>query len=173
MVEAPQLMPSINGFNKVATNSDGSTDLWFGPQKPGDVPESNWIQTVEGRNFLVALRLYGTGVEFFDQTWKPADVVKIGSGGRALQQLAQGGGRWQAGKQVVGSRHTRSWRPDGGGVWDLNFPFHRRARAPSSSSARATQSFDRTMAHRSLGSSAIPFNLRSAICRRTGRILPR
>lgn len=76
MVEAPQLMPSINGYNKVATNSDGSIDLWFAPAKPADVPSSNWIQTVGGRNFLVALRLYGTGVEFFDQTWKPDDVVK-------------------------------------------------------------------------------------------------
>nr|WP_246529571.1 DUF1254 domain-containing protein [Microvirga zambiensis] len=77
MVETPQLMPSINGFNKVATNSDGSVDLWFGPSKPADAPDSNFIQTVGGRNFLVALRLYGTGVEFFDQTWKPDDVVKV------------------------------------------------------------------------------------------------
>src|SRR5262245_29132845 len=76
MVEAPQLLRSINGFNKVATNTDGSIDLWFGPSKPADAAESNWIQTVSGRNFLVALRLYGTGVEFFDQTWKPDDVVK-------------------------------------------------------------------------------------------------
>ncbi len=36
-----------------------------------------FIQTVSGRNFLVALRLYGTGVEFFDQTWKPDDLVKV------------------------------------------------------------------------------------------------
>jgi len=77
MVEAPQLMPSINGFNRVATNSDGSVDLWFGPSKPANVPDANFIQTVSGRNFLVALRLYGTGVEFFDQTWKPDDVVKV------------------------------------------------------------------------------------------------
>jgi hypothetical protein len=77
MVEAPQLMPSINGFNKVATNSDGSVDLWFAPDKPADAPSSNFVQTVNGRNFLVALRLYGTGVEFFDQTWKPDDVVKV------------------------------------------------------------------------------------------------
>jgi hypothetical protein len=77
MVETPQLMPSINGFNKVATNGDGSVDLWFGPTKPAGAPDSNFIQTVGGRNFLVALRLYGTGVEFFDQTWKPDDVVKI------------------------------------------------------------------------------------------------
>lgn len=77
MVEAPQLMPSINGMNKIAANSDGSVDLWFGPEKPADAQPSNWIQTVGGRNFLVALRLYGTGVEFFDQTWKPDDVVKV------------------------------------------------------------------------------------------------
>jgi hypothetical protein len=77
MVETPQRMPSINGFNKVATNSDTSVDLWFAPTKPPNVPDSNFIQTVSGRNFLVALRLYGTGVEFFDQTWKPDDVVKV------------------------------------------------------------------------------------------------
>lgn len=77
MVETPQLMPSINAFNKVATNGDGSVDLWFAPAKPADVPASNFIQTVAGRNFLVALRLYGTGVEFFDQTWKPDDVTKV------------------------------------------------------------------------------------------------
>jgi hypothetical protein len=77
MVEAPQLMPSINGFNKVTSNADSSVDLWFAPEKPADVPASNWIQTVGGRNFLVALRLYGTGAAFFDQTWKPDDVVKV------------------------------------------------------------------------------------------------
>ena len=77
MPETPQLLPSINGFNEVAKNQDGSIDLWFGPEKPGAAPASNWIQTVKDRNFLVALRLYGTGVEFFDQSWKPDDVVKV------------------------------------------------------------------------------------------------
>jgi hypothetical protein len=76
MVETPQLMPSINSLGKVATNSDGSVDLWFGPSKPANAPDSNFIQTVSGRNFLAAVRLYGTGVEFFDQTWKPDDVVR-------------------------------------------------------------------------------------------------
>ncbi|MNZ21423.1 hypothetical protein D3C78_384960 [compost metagenome] len=77
MPETPQLLPSINGFNKVKTNDDGSIDIYFGPSKPAEAPDSNWIQTVSGRNFLAALRLYGTGVEFFDQTWKPDDVVKL------------------------------------------------------------------------------------------------
>jgi hypothetical protein len=77
MTAAAQLMPSINGMNKVAKNDDGSTDLYFGPKKPDNVADSNWIQTVDGRDFLVAFRLYGTGVEFYDQTWKPDDVAKV------------------------------------------------------------------------------------------------
>src|SRR5262249_15852262 len=77
MTEAPQLMPSINGMNDVATNPDGSVDLFFGPTKPAAAKDSNWIQTASGRALLVALRLYGTGTEFYDQTWKPDDVVKL------------------------------------------------------------------------------------------------
>lgn len=77
MTAAAQLMRSINGFNKVATNTDRSIDLYFGRQKPANVADSNWIQTADGRDFLVALRHYGTGVEFYDQSWKPDDVVKV------------------------------------------------------------------------------------------------
>ncbi|MCX5581195.1 DUF1254 domain-containing protein [Kaistia terrae] len=77
MPETPQLLPSINAFNKVATNTDGSVDLWFGPQKPAGAPDANFIQTVPDRNFLATVRLYGTGTEFYDQTWKPDDLVKV------------------------------------------------------------------------------------------------
>jgi len=77
MTEAPQLMPSINGMNNIKANPDGTVDLYFGPTKPAAAPDSNWIQTVKDRAFLVALRLYGSGTEFYDQTWKPDDVVKV------------------------------------------------------------------------------------------------
>lgn len=77
MPETPQLLPSINGFNKVKTNDDGSIDIYFGPEKPEEAAESNWIQTVDGRDFLAVLRLYGSDIEFYDQTWKPDDVVKL------------------------------------------------------------------------------------------------
>jgi hypothetical protein len=76
--ETPQMLPSINGYNNTVKNEDGSINLFFGPTLPEGAPDSNWIQTVEGRNFLTAVRLYGTGIEFFDQTWKPDDVVKVG-----------------------------------------------------------------------------------------------
>jgi hypothetical protein len=41
------------------------------------VADKNWIQTIDGRDFMAAIRLYGTEIEFFDQTWKPDDIVKI------------------------------------------------------------------------------------------------
>lgn len=77
MPETAQLLPSINAFNKVKTNNDGSVDLYFGATKPAEAADSNWIQTVPDRNFLATVRLYGTGTEFFDQTWKPDDLVKV------------------------------------------------------------------------------------------------
>lgn len=78
MTSAPQLLPSINSLDQsVVRNQDGSIDLWFGPSKPAKAPDTNWIQTVPKRHFLAAVRLYGTGVDFFDQSWKPDDLVKV------------------------------------------------------------------------------------------------
>ena len=37
----------------------------------------NYVKSVEDRAVLVGLRLYGSSVEFFDQTWRPDNVVKI------------------------------------------------------------------------------------------------
>ena len=77
MPETAQLLPSTNGYYDIPKNADGSIDIWFGPQKPDGVMDAAFIQTIPGRNFLVALRLYGSGVEFYDQTWKPDDIVKV------------------------------------------------------------------------------------------------
>ncbi len=70
-----QPFPSINKMDKPATNPDGSIDLYFGPKSPGE--GKNWIATVTGRGFFVMLRLYAPTQPFFDQSWKPDDVVKI------------------------------------------------------------------------------------------------
>ena len=77
MPETGQTFPSRNQMDKVPTNADGSVDLYFSPTKAEGVNEQNWIQTLKGRAFLVTIRLYGSGTEFYDQTWKPDDVVKV------------------------------------------------------------------------------------------------
>jgi hypothetical protein len=58
MTEVPRLLPSVDGTNKIAKNDDGSIELCFGPRKPPNVAASNWIQTVDGRDFLVVPALW-------------------------------------------------------------------------------------------------------------------
>jgi hypothetical protein len=77
MPETPQLIPSRNGYERIIKNKDGSIDLYFGSTKPAGAPAENWIQTIDGRDFLVAIRLYGSDIGFFDQTWKPDDLIKL------------------------------------------------------------------------------------------------
>lgn len=77
MPETKQLLPSTNGYYDIPKNKDGSIDIWFGPEKPADVADAAFIQTIPGRNFLVAVRLYGAEDAFYDQSWKPDDIVKV------------------------------------------------------------------------------------------------
>ncbi|HVT89164.1 MAG TPA: DUF1254 domain-containing protein [Tepidisphaeraceae bacterium] len=60
----------------VQKNSDGSTDIYFGPAAVAD-KESNWVPTDPKRQFELLFRVYGPRKEFFDKTWKPGDVEKI------------------------------------------------------------------------------------------------
>jgi hypothetical protein len=78
MPETDQLLPSTNSYYDIPKNDDGSIDLWFGPQQPRGVADPAFIQTVPGRHFIVALRLYGTASAFYDQTWKPDDLIRTG-----------------------------------------------------------------------------------------------
>jgi hypothetical protein len=67
-----QAFPSINAMDKPATNADGSTDVYFGPEPPG--AGKNWLRTVRHKGFFVILRLYGPTEPFFNQTWRPGDI---------------------------------------------------------------------------------------------------
>ncbi|GLS96434.1 DUF1254 domain-containing protein [Piscinibacter gummiphilus] len=77
MPETSQLLPSTNSYYDIPKQPDGSVEIWFGPEKPANVADSAYIKTIPGRALLVTLRLYGTEDGFYDQTWKPDDVVKV------------------------------------------------------------------------------------------------
>jgi hypothetical protein len=76
MPETDQLLPSTNGFYDFPKSADGSIEIWFGPSKPTGVADAAFIKTVPDRNFIAAVRLYGAESPFYDQTWKPDDLVK-------------------------------------------------------------------------------------------------
>jgi hypothetical protein len=70
-----QSFPSLNTMDKPQQNSDGSTDIYFGPKSPG--AGKNWIATVSGKGWFTLLRLYGPTKAFFEQSWKPDDIKKV------------------------------------------------------------------------------------------------
>ncbi|MGC4099017.1 MAG: DUF1214 domain-containing protein [Nitrospira sp.] len=76
---SPQLMPSDQRDEpRCKANDDGSVDHLLRLQpKPAGVRMPIGSKPYQRPDFLVTIRLYGTGVEFYDQTWKPDDVVKI------------------------------------------------------------------------------------------------
>ena len=75
MLQTDQRYPSISNDNnsKLAVNADGSVDVWFGPTAPKG-RESNWVQTIPGRGWSVALRLYGPEEARFDKSWRPGEI---------------------------------------------------------------------------------------------------
>ncbi|WP_218779413.1 DUF1254 domain-containing protein [Streptomyces sp. NRRL B-24572] len=54
--------------------ADGSTVLWFAPERPAGVVEGNWVQTLPGRNWFAVLRFYSPLPAFFDKSWQPGEI---------------------------------------------------------------------------------------------------
>ena len=71
------LLPRLGSQSgTVETNSDGSTNVYFGPTAP-EGKTNNWIQTIPGRGWWPILRLYNPLQPFFDKTWRPSEIEPI------------------------------------------------------------------------------------------------
>ena len=55
-----------------ATRASAATAMRVGLQG------KNWLKTLPGQGFFVILRIYGPTKAFFDKTWKPSDIEKVG-----------------------------------------------------------------------------------------------
>ncbi len=49
---------------------------YFGPSAPAG-KEKNWVKTLPGQGWFTYIRFYGPLEPFFEQTWKPDDIVKV------------------------------------------------------------------------------------------------
>ncbi len=78
MLANGQALPSKNSFDeKIQVNTDGSIDLYFGPEAP-ESHEANWIRTLPGKGWFTILRLYGPTESYMDGSWKPSDIEPAG-----------------------------------------------------------------------------------------------
>ena len=77
-LQTSQAFPAKNSQrNKdMQVNADGSVDVFFGP-KAQQGREANWIETVPGKAWFMAFRLYGPLKPWFDQSWKLNNIVPV------------------------------------------------------------------------------------------------
>ena len=77
MLQTSQTKPSLGSqAGTIATNPDGSTDIWFGPTSPTG-RERNWLETIPGKGWWAILQLYNPLQPFFDKTWRPSEIEPV------------------------------------------------------------------------------------------------
>ena len=77
MLQTDQAYPNKNSQkDPIVFNEDGSCDLYFGPNAPKG-KEANWIQTKEGKAWVVLFRLYGPLKPWFNKTWQLNDFELV------------------------------------------------------------------------------------------------
>jgi hypothetical protein len=88
MLRTDQHLPRLGSQSgTVETNSDGSTDIYFGPTAP-EGKTNNWLQTVPGKGWWPILRLYSPLQPFFDKSWRPSEIEPYHPGGNGHRPVA-------------------------------------------------------------------------------------
>ena len=60
----------------IRQNDDGSTDIYFSPAPPEGY-ENNWLETVAGKGWFVALRIYGPLEPWIEKQWRPSEIELV------------------------------------------------------------------------------------------------
>jgi hypothetical protein len=81
MLQTPQRYPRAGSqaypTPAATAGDDGSTTVVFGPERPADTPDGNWIQTDPDKGWFGILRLYSPLQPYFDKTWRPSEVEPL------------------------------------------------------------------------------------------------
>lgn len=76
-LQTSQPFPTVGSQTEgIRANEDGSHTIFFGPQPPAGF-EKNWLETIPGKSWFVALRMYGPEQAWIDKTWRPSEVELI------------------------------------------------------------------------------------------------
>jgi hypothetical protein len=77
MLQTDQRFPSVSSQKAdLIVNPDSSVDVYFGPEPPAG-KAGNWVQTIPGKGWFIALRLYGPLEPWFDKTWRPGEIEPV------------------------------------------------------------------------------------------------
>jgi len=77
MLQTSQALPTLGSATEgLKQNADGSYDIYFGPKPPAGF-ENNWLETVPGKGWFVALRMYGPLEPWIEKTWRPGEIELV------------------------------------------------------------------------------------------------
>lgn len=73
-LQTDQKFPTVGSQTEgIKKNTDGSIDIYFAPKPPSGF-ENNWVQTIPGKSWFVAFRMYGPLQDWIDKKWRPGEV---------------------------------------------------------------------------------------------------
>ena len=76
-LQTDQQFPTLDSYKEgMNTNPDGSIDVYFSAAPPAG-QENNWLQTIPGKGWFVALRMYGPLESWLDQSWRPSEIELV------------------------------------------------------------------------------------------------
>ncbi len=77
-IYTPEERPGLSSRDrdKMRLNDDGSVTLYIGPKAPKGY-ENNWLETIPGKSWFVALRLYGPLEPWIEKTWRPSEIELV------------------------------------------------------------------------------------------------
>jgi hypothetical protein len=76
-LQTVQRFPTVGSQTEgIRSNEDGSYDIYFGPKAPAGY-ENNWLATVPGKGWFVALRMYGPLEPWIEKTWRPGEIELV------------------------------------------------------------------------------------------------
>lgn len=76
-LQTDQKFPTLGSQSKgIKLNNDGSCDIYFAPEAP-EGQEGNWIQTIPGKSWFVAFRMYGPEEAWINKSWRPSEVELV------------------------------------------------------------------------------------------------
>ena len=68
----------VNSQSRLEYGADGSLTLYFGPEKPNDAPDGNWLPTPRGQTYRLTFRFYGPQAGVADGSYYPPPLIKRG-----------------------------------------------------------------------------------------------
>jgi hypothetical protein len=71
------MKPGVGSRDDPVTYESGSVTITIGPERPADVPASNFIYTNPNEGWFTYFRTYAPTEAYFDKSWRPAGYREV------------------------------------------------------------------------------------------------